>query len=180
MLAVGFVGADEKDEKAEEERAELGCTILKTAVEAYSVSPQNPECTDATRFPTKLTDLIKPPFGERVSCSTTRRIYSTRGEVAYKYAVGKGEDDTPLVYVWTERTVDGWNEVIGKKPPEQKRKSEPRRTLAPRRAPGPQLLTRPDRAVAALRSWGCSPALPLAALTCIGQVRSFDPVRACA
>ena len=45
--------------------------------------------------------------------------------VAYKYAVGKGEDDTPLVYVWTERTVDGKTKVIGKKPPEQKKKVEP-------------------------------------------------------
>ena len=44
LLAVGFVGADEKDEKAKEERAELGCTILKTAIEAYSVSPQEPGC----------------------------------------------------------------------------------------------------------------------------------------
>jgi hypothetical protein len=44
---------------AKESKAQLGCMVLATAIEAYVASPENPK----REFPRSLPDLLQPPFG---------------------------------------------------------------------------------------------------------------------
>ncbi|QJW97833.1 hypothetical protein [Frigoriglobus tundricola] len=56
LAAFTFAAADDK---ADEQRAELGSKGLLQACEAYQNNPQNATMA----YPTILTELVKPPFG---------------------------------------------------------------------------------------------------------------------
>jgi len=64
MLAtVATIATSRYMEDAKKARAQLGCTGLSTAIEAYSNNNSNPGMTDAEKLPQSPMNLVSPPFG---------------------------------------------------------------------------------------------------------------------
>jgi hypothetical protein len=110
--------ANDKVEEARQARAELQCRSLLQACEAYVVNPANKTRT----YPTILLELVKPPFGGPSFIRDGEKDLIDPWGKMFQYAVAKDEKGNLRAYVWTERTVDGKTKVIGRKPPEPKKK----------------------------------------------------------
>ena len=64
MLAtVATVATQRYLEDARKARAQLGCTGLSTAVEAYTNNAANPGLTEQEKYPQSIMQLVNPPFG---------------------------------------------------------------------------------------------------------------------
>jgi general secretion pathway protein G len=64
MLAtVATIATSRYLEDAKKARAQLGCTGLAQAIEAYTTNPQNPGLSDQDKLPQSPQSLVQPPFG---------------------------------------------------------------------------------------------------------------------
>ena len=119
LLVVPLVGrADEKDEKAKEDKALLQCKVLLQACEAYQLNAAN----NGAAPPLALVDLVKPPFAKNSYLPNGEKDLLDPWGKVFKYATVPDADGALQPYVWCERTVDGQTKVIGTKPPEKKKK----------------------------------------------------------
>ncbi|QJW97191.1 type II secretion system protein [Frigoriglobus tundricola] len=64
MLAtVATIATQRYMDDAKKARAQLGCTGLATAIEAYTNNAANPGLTDQEKMPQSPMNLVTPPFG---------------------------------------------------------------------------------------------------------------------
>jgi general secretion pathway protein G len=63
LATVATIATTRYIEDAKKSKAQLGCTSIATAIEAYINSPQNPGLTDDQKFPQDISNLYNVPFG---------------------------------------------------------------------------------------------------------------------
>ena len=118
LICPTVVPADEKAEKAEEEKARLACMKLLDVCLNYQNNPANQKHL----IPMRLLDLVEPPFGGTGYLPNGEKDLLDPWGKMLLYAVAINEKGQPQPYIWAERKVDGKTKVIGTKPPEPKKK----------------------------------------------------------
>src|SRR3954453_16070804 len=63
LATVATVATTRYIEDARKSKAQLGCTSIAQAIEAYINNPQNPGLTDDQKMPQSPQDLYQPQFG---------------------------------------------------------------------------------------------------------------------
>src|SRR3954451_18441898 len=63
LATVATVATTRYIEEARKSKAQLGCTSLSQAIEAYQMSSSNPGLTDDQKLPQSPNDLVTPAFG---------------------------------------------------------------------------------------------------------------------
>jgi len=63
LATVATIATTRYIEDARKSKAQLGCTSIATAIEAYMNNPQNPGVTDEEKMPQGISDLYNVPFG---------------------------------------------------------------------------------------------------------------------
>lgn len=63
LATVATVATTRYIEDAKKSKAQLGCTSIAQAIEAYMNSPQNGGVTDDQKMPSSPQDLVQPTFG---------------------------------------------------------------------------------------------------------------------
>jgi general secretion pathway protein G len=63
LATVATVATTRYIDDAKKSKAQLGCTSIAQAIEAYMNNPQNPGLTDDQRMPQSAQDLVQPSFG---------------------------------------------------------------------------------------------------------------------
>jgi hypothetical protein len=114
--ASSILRADDKAEKAKEEKARAQCASILQACEAFATNPAN-----KAGYPTTLTELVKPPFGGASYLKNGEKDLLDPWGKMVRYAVAKDDKGRLRAYVWTERKIDGKTKVVGTKAPEPKK-----------------------------------------------------------
>ena len=99
-----------------EHQAFLGVHNIRTAGEAYAISPANKE----GRYPGTPTDLVKPPFSKFSFLKNKEKDLMDPWGGLYRCRTELDDRGNVRFYVWTERVVDGKVRRIGLPPPEKK------------------------------------------------------------
>ena len=63
LATVATIATTRYIDDAKKAKAQLGCTSISTAIEAYMNSPQNPGLTDEEKMPQDISNLYNVPFG---------------------------------------------------------------------------------------------------------------------
>lgn len=101
LATVATVATTRYIEDAKKSKAQLGCTSIAQAIEAYMQSPQNPGLTDQQKMPSGAGDLVQPQFGGpsflRNGISDTLDPWGNQ----YQFQQQQRNDGTTYIYVHT-------------------------------------------------------------------------------
>ena len=86
---------------AKKAKAQLGCTSIATAIEAYMNSPQNPGLTDEEKMPQDISNLYQVPFGGQSFLRNGQSDTIDPWGKPYQFAKQYRQDGTMYILVTT-------------------------------------------------------------------------------
>ena len=102
LATVATVATTRYIEEARKSKAQLGCTSLSQAIEAYQMSSSNPGVNDADRLPQDPMNLVTPSFGGTSFLKNGESDILDPWGKRYSFEPKTRPDGT--VYIWVHTT----------------------------------------------------------------------------